>query len=168
MNGLLVQVEYRGAVPSRMRSVLRAANKAAFLEIGELWHKVMRPKHFTEEGARKYGYQKRKGEGESGRAFWRSYTGRKMRKFGHTRPLEWSGLSKTLTAMRDVRATSTGARVVMRANALNFRNPHSTINMRDELTRITPDEGELLIRKFDGRLHRIMNADTGRARRRLM
>jgi len=120
---------------------------------GERWHQTMRPQHFTRAGARKYGYLPRAGErGNERRNFRSSYTGRKLRRFGHTNPLVYTGLSMALTRPRDVRATAKGVRVVMNSPGFNRRNPRSRINMREELTRVTEEEANLLARLMEERL----------------
>ena len=147
-----VLIKYRGATPKMARREFNRIVKEAWGELGVLWHRKMRPKHFTKAGAQEYGYTPRKGEGGNiGRkGFAKSYTGRKLRRFGHARPLEYSGETKALTRVRDVRATSKGARVVMRANKLNFRNPHSRINMRREMTTVSKKEERHLVEVFNG------------------
>jgi len=119
-------------------------------ELGIYWHRKMRPKHFTNPGAREYGYTPR--QGERGRPhpkgkFYRTYTGRKLRQRGHTRPLVLTGESRALTRMRIVRADSKGVRIPIKANKLNYRYRGSPIHMRDEMTRISMRERQQLIRR---------------------
>lgn len=108
---------------------------------GEYWHHEIRPRHFTNAGSREYNYAPRSGEPGSGRAFKGSYTHRKLREFGHTRPLERTGESKAATARATIKATATakGARVLvrMRAPKLNYKNPKSRIDARAELVRVS-------------------------------
>lgn len=112
-------------------------------------HQFMR-KHFTIAGAREYGYKPRKGEGKTGRDFWRAYTGRKKKEKGHQRPLVWSGTSETLAKIRDVRATSKRATLIQHARGLNRRNPNSDIDMRDEIRTISEPEERVAV-QFAGR-----------------
>lgn len=141
---------------------LRRILKIAYARIGAKWHTEMRPLHFTNRATGRYGYDPRKGESGGGRQFKGSYTARKLKKFGHTKPLVWTGRSQLLTRIRDVRATSKGARVVMRAPALNFRSKGSTIDMREELTSVTTQEAGILGRKFAA----VMERSIGKIRTR--
>lgn len=151
---ILIEIKQQGKTPRALRKASTQARRDAFRAVGEHWHEKFRPVHFTHRGARKYGYKPRQGQRTAGepptttssrRRFASSYTGRKLRKWGHTRPLVYSGESEALTRFLDVRATSKGSRVVMRAPTLNLRSSPSAPNMREELTRITPDERSELI-----------------------
>lgn len=157
---VLIRVTERGAVPGVAKRELNTMLKAAWEETGVHWHRSMRPKHFTHAGAREYGYTPRKGErGAAGtKGFRQSYTGRKLKRFGHTLPLVYTGESRELTRIRDVRATSKGVRIVMNAPKLNFRSRHSTINMRDEMTRISAGEARELVAVLDAAYQRRLDA----------
>lgn len=139
MIGSIVLTE-RGATPRIAKRKQGQITKAMLAETAANHHAKFMHKHFTVAGGREYGYKPRKGEGKSGRDFWRSYTGRKKREKGHTRPLEFSGASKTLAKIRDVRATRNRARLVQHARGLNRRNPHSDIRMQDEIRAISEPE----------------------------
>jgi len=145
MPGILINIRYEGAVPGPNLSPGALSNilKKAWYEPGKNLHENFRPKHFTQEGAREYGYAPRRGEesGTSGKAFWRSYTGRKLKKFGHTLPLVYSGDLRDRTRIARIDSKADGVRVVLpQANKANFHNPKSNVNMREELTRISADE----------------------------
>ena len=93
-----------------------------------------------------YGYQKRKGEGASGKSFGRSYTGRKLRQFGHTYPLVYTGRSKRATRTAFITGSSRHVRVSMPAGNLLRKPPKTKINMQDEFTRISRKEHRQLTR----------------------
>lgn len=133
-------LKYRGATPKLAARVRNQVQKEGIEKSLSHWHAHMRPKHFTHEGAREYGYTPRQGERGSQHRFKGSYTQRKLQKFGHTRPLEFSGTSKALSANKNIKATSKGGRCKINAPALNFKHPNSTIVMRDEMTRVTRAE----------------------------
>ncbi|MGB0714271.1 MAG: hypothetical protein ACPGXK_00220 [Phycisphaerae bacterium] len=141
---IVFRVTQTGPMPREVRKQLPLIKKKAFMAAGRFWHRYFRPKHFTAKGAREYGYAPRKGERGSGRAFKGSYTARKLKRFGHTRPLVYTGESAQLARIMDVRGTSRGSRTVIHARGLNRRNPNSTINMRDEMTRISRGEVQRL------------------------
>lgn len=152
------RIRYHGAVPGVTlgKRELNNEKKGTWKKTGVYWHRKFREKHFTAAGAREYGYYARKGEkmAKGSKAYKRSYTGQKERQFGHTRPLEFSGASRQLTRIRDVRSTSKGVRVVLRAPTFNYRHPKSRINMRAEMTRVSLREADALIRDFDQGLER--------------
>jgi hypothetical protein len=142
MPAILVKVRYQGAVPGvtlTRREMNRVLEKAWF-QPGKNWAGNLRPKHFTKEGEQEYGYEPRSGEqqGASGKAFWRSYTGRKLKEKGHTLPLVWSGELRDKARTSCIEATSKGVRVFLsEANKAKFHNPKSKIDMRAELTRVS-------------------------------
>jgi hypothetical protein len=157
----VITITERGATPRILKSELNRVTRACLEQVANYWHRHFRAKHFTAAGAREYGYAKRRGEelGQGSKAFWHSYTGRKLRKYGHKRPLVLSGVSEALTLMRDVRVTGKRARVVLHAPALNFRNPYSQINMREEMMRVSEAEA----RTLTGRAGEVFEALVGRA-----
>lgn len=144
-------IQYKGAIPSELaKRELNAILRAGYHQLGVYWVANFRAKHFTNAGATEYGYTPRKGERGSGRAWKGSYTARKLKKFGHTRPLEWSGRSKERTRAARVQAYSANKKsrveIRMNATALNFKAKGSTINMRDEMTRLSKQENTILTR----------------------
>lgn len=144
---LAFRIDYEG-VPGMTRREWEHALQPGYRAMATSHHKDNLPRHFTTQGATKYGYTRRSGEGMLGRkGFWSSYTGKKLRMKGHMLPLMFSGRSKALTlGMRDIRMMRSGARLVIHARAFNFRNPHSRVDMRREITMITPDEADALVR----------------------
>ena len=137
-----------GATPGILKKHFNALTKKCWEAMGNYWHAHLREKHFTHAGATEYGYDKRQGErGSPGdKGFRRSYTGRKLRRFGHTYPLVWSGASRTLTRIRNVKSTKDGCRVVMNVPTLNFRKGKlgRGKTMREEMTTVSQRERELL------------------------
>jgi hypothetical protein len=152
------KIRYFGAVPmaSLSRADMKAIIQSAWVKVGELWHREMRPKHFTQAGAREYDYAPRSGEpgNPHPQGFWQSYTGRKQRYQRHTRPLEWSGELKELTRARRIDAKAFRKRSKMRvimpqARKANFRHPASEVNMREELTRVSEREVPELVEEHN-------------------
>lgn len=159
------KVHYTGFTPRPGETTQRqwnAVKRAAWTQTGIGWHEFLRPKHFTKEGAAEYGYAPRSGEtGRIKKNFWRSYTGRKQKKYGHTLPLVLSGELRDRSRTASISATATATQSVCRvrlpgANKANFRNPKSPANldMRDELTRISAAEGEQLAVDLDRHMQR--------------
>lgn len=155
------RVRSRGG-PKLMQRELNNVNRELMEELGWHWHRRIRPKHFRNSATTEYGYAPRAGERGSGRPWKGSYTYLKLRFYGHTRPLVLTGESEQATETSGrVEATATKtkaqAKVRMDAPALNFKNPKSRIDLRDELTRVSPrDEQDLthlarlrLPQKFD-------------------
>lgn len=156
------RVRQIGAMPRVLRRRLPEIQRQNWEETGIDWHHEFLPKHFTAAGATEYGYTPRQGERGSqdlaSRGFRRSYTGRKLKYKGHTRPLVYSGEAERLSRIRDVRATSKGVRVVLRANKLNWRNPRSQVRMNEEIRMISAGEAVTLTRRYDERLGQRLNA----------
>jgi hypothetical protein len=152
-----LQLTYRGYPPSKRQ--WNGYIKHVFERVGLEWHQQFYDHHFTHEGARDYGYIKRKGELQTDKKFGRSYTGRKKAKYGHTLPLRFSSLSYNLGKVAKVQATSKGGKVVL-PQGYNRKHPKTQINMRDEVTRVLPREMDHLRRIADLALQQ--QIDSGR------
>jgi hypothetical protein len=153
-----IVIRERGPTPKIAKRQLNHLTKQMLSETGAYYHAKYMDKHFTAAGAAEYGYAPRKGQksGISGKAFFRSYTGRKLKQKGHTRPLEWSGASRTLAGIRDVRANSKRARIVQHARGLNRRHPNSAVNMAKEIRTVSAAETRDLIGFAGGRFDHYM------------
>jgi len=116
-------------------SVFNWLVKGAWALTGATWHRDYSAKHFTAEGAREYRYQRRT----------RKYEDRKQRLKGHKDPLVFSGRSRRLARLADVRATPKGVRVVLHARQLNRRR-----HMRREMTYISHREKQALVKALRG------------------
>lgn len=159
---LRVTIRERGPVPRRLRAAYRAARKAAWHEAGTLFHVTMRDNRFTSAHGRKAGYAPRRGEsaGLTPGEFWRSYTGQKLKKWRHTRPLEWSGETRRRVRACAISTTSKGCRVAYSgASKLNFRPRGGNINMADEFRRLIPDEIQRLAARYDRALDAALRRD---------
>lgn len=147
------EIRERGPTPRGMKKRLNAHKKASWFEAALYYHQELRDKRFTHAHARRAGYTQRKP----------GYNRRKLRnpKIGHTRPLEFSG--RTRSAIRResrIANTSNGARVrYPGARVFNFRNPKSSVNMLIEFTTVLPDEAQQIADAFDQHLDRLLAAD---------
>lgn len=145
-----VTLTKRGPTPKLLARELNNINREAARTMGQLWHQRYFPKHFTQAGATEYGYVPRQGmPGRPGpRGFKRSYTGRKLAKYGHTHPLELTGESKERASHPRITATAkrgeAKVRVIMNAPGFNRRYPGSPIDMRKELTTVSQREAQEL------------------------
>lgn len=110
----------------------------------------MRDKRFTHAHARAAGYTPRS----------RKYERRKLKKHGHTYPLQFTGRTRREVRSARISTTSNGAKVAYAgARALNFRNPKSQVNAAIEFTTITQAEATTLAETFDRSLDRQLSAD---------
>jgi len=135
----LVKIKERGPVGRKMASSFRAALKESWNETGRSFAANNIPRRFTREHAKEANYSPRAGETmpRNSKMFLGSYTGRKIRKFGHSDPFVWSG--ETRRNARSARLTSTGKGVRVSlpdARKLNY-NPRYAA----EFVRITAREG---------------------------
>lgn len=148
-----IVIAKQGATPGILAKERNRIKKASFFKIGTYWHARFLQEHFKNSAFQRYAEVYRPRKGMSGnphpRGFKRSYTGQKLRRFGHTLPLVYTGESRRLARIRDVRATSRGNRVVIHARRFNMRSPHSRINMREEATIIIASEERKLGEVFD-------------------
>lgn len=166
-----ILIEYKGAVPSSIsRSEFnREILKPSWSMTGEYFHRKMLPLRFTKRGGKMLNYAPRRGEeaGGSFQDFRRSYTARKRRKFGHTKPLVYTGESESLAKIRDIRATSKGVRIVNHARGLNRKHPKSKVVMRDEVRRLADHEGVELTRFLGGQVERQLKAYRRQQKKRI-
>ena len=88
------------------------------------------------------------------KAFWGSYTGRKLRKFGHALPLVFTGQTRDRARMATIQVTTNRGQIRYSVNALNF-NPWT----RDEFISLTPAEVATLGQTFEGVYARIFDRD---------
>lgn len=169
-----ITLEPPGPPPGLTKSDYNAACAVAYADMGQRWHSAFLPRHFTHEGARRYRYTTRQGQGPlGGRRYAQSYTGRKQRYYGHTLPLVYTGTSRRRAMIQKIRANSRGVRVIIDAPALNFMPRGGRISMRDEVTRIADDEWRDLETVFERRLNeemqrRMANAEVARGIKREM
>lgn len=152
----------RKRVPRKMLTQHRRAASAAWLDTARLFIEQMVPSRFTEAHAREAGYVRRKGEllPPGSKAFKRSYTGRKLQKYGHTLPLVASGETRdNILSGVSAKATSGGVRIRFpAARKFNYRHPKSQIRMNEEFRRITHREAVQLGAHFDRVYDRLMQS----------
>ena len=148
---LVFKIKKTGTVT---RTLWNRAVKEALAEAGALWHGEMMPKHFTESGARLYRYDRRSAK----------YTKRKRQLFGHGLPLVFSGATRTLASIRDIRSTSKRTRVVINAPTLNRIPRGKRKTMREEMTTITTAERKRLVKRIDRSLQTSLNKISRAAR----
>jgi hypothetical protein len=130
----------------KQRQINNAVKSALFAMAGA-WHSRYLMQHFDETATEKYRYTKRKGQGmdPSSKAFRRSYWGIKHRQSkGRPRPLVKSGQGMLLAVAPKILGTSKEARAVL-PSKFNFRHPKSRVNMREEITRVLPEEAAELV-----------------------
>jgi hypothetical protein len=137
---------------------IRASLKTSWYNAGKFFHLNLRDKRFTKEHAMKAGYTLRKGEasGAGTKNFFRSYTGRKLKKFGHTRPLEFTGETRAAVRTASISSTSNGGKVSYPgAKKFNYKNPFSnpTMNLNLEFRKVLPDEADLIAKQINSEIN---------------
>jgi hypothetical protein len=109
-------------VAQMLPAQFNAASKAAWAAVGWKWFEDFVAKHFTSAGAEEYragnvagdpAYRARSGEGQSGKAFWRSYNGRKQRQLGQTLAMVFSGQTRDGAKRASIYSTRGGVRVAL-------------------------------------------------------
>jgi len=123
------------------RRAIRQELRKQFKNIGETWHEKHRRRHFSHFGARLYGYEPRR----------RSYNFRKRKRFGHTLPLVFTGVSRKLSQTKRIRVSNSGTperpqlsvHITMPIRVFNFKPRGSNVNMRQEFSTISRDELDL-------------------------
>jgi hypothetical protein len=147
----LVKVETKSDVPRKLRSMHTKATADSWQDTGQRFHTEYRDRRFKKAHATAAGYKPRSGERDNpgSKGFKRSYTGRKLRRYGHTRPLEKSGETRRAVSMATIRSTSVSVKAAYPgARKFNFRSQYTDINMADEFRRVLPTEATSLAQTF--------------------
>jgi len=151
-----IHIRYKGGAEFK-RSAINKVLQQAYAELGLHWFRQHLPKHFANRASSEYDYAPRQGERGSGanRKFSATYTGSKLKRYGHTRPLELTGASRRqATATAVVRSTSKSVRVSFPAGNLSFSHPSGRINMRREVEAISAADRYELGQIMDNALER--------------
>ncbi|MGA2032851.1 MAG: hypothetical protein ABSG68_11375 [Thermoguttaceae bacterium] len=142
--------------------------RQAWLNVGEHYHRVMTPKHFERPAKEEYDYAPRSGEvGSDQPNFWKGYAGWKQKHLPEGNlDLVLSGELRDCARLYRVEAVSTSSRSMCRiilpaAQKANLQNPHSKVNMREELTAVSAAEGEELAKVLDDGLRNVIEASVG-------
>jgi len=152
----LVKIQERGAVGRKMAAAFNAALKESWGETGRAFAANNIPRRFTREHAQEANYSPRAGENisRSSKLFWGSYTGRKVRKFGHNDPFVWSGETRRNARSARLTATGKGVRVSLPdARKLNY-NPRYAAEFVAITTREGVEVGVVLDKALDARLQK--------------
>lgn len=144
---------------------------AVWDKAGRTWHREYRPKHFTTAGAREYGYVPRSKGYMLRKA--KGYVAREKKggpgilMSGHQRPLVWTGISEKAAERLSLKSTSQGVTVHVPAPRLNWRPGGGTMNLADEMTRISEGEGRDITKFVEETLTRAMESQPGVTVRRI-
>lgn len=134
-----------GGVLGLSRKEVNDITKDSFYLVTKRWRQRYLPLHFGTRATQRYGYARRKGAQRARADAKRnrhggSYSARKYRAVGHTRPLEYSGEGKRQAlSQENIYATRTKG-VARLPRKFNWRNPKSQINMADEIRAVRPEE----------------------------
>jgi hypothetical protein len=152
-----ITIKERGPTPRGLRKAFNAASKSSWSATGLYFHERYRPNRFTVAHGKEAGYRPRQGDNlpYGSKEFWRSYVGRKLRKYNTRAPLVFTGRTKRLTQMARISATSNAASVrYSGANTLNFHP-----DLAAEFRKIIPKEARQLGRIYDSGLTRKLKED---------
>ena len=144
MSLIIAKITLRNIPNKRMA---RKAMKTAWHKIAGFWHRNYRPLHFLQSASRRYGYRRRTDK----------YNRAKLREHGHTIPLVWSGTTKALAAVRDIRSTSQSGKARIYGRALNLRPRGWPHKLGDEVKLTTVRERRVLAKVFVRHFERRMN-----------
>lgn len=126
--------------PELVAKEFRKIVKAQLQEIGKLWHKGFLPLHFARGARQRYNYAPRS----------KRYERRKLRKFGHTKPLVFTGrMERELKRRHQV--TGTGRSVKVRMKAPPYAKYHNKLR---EVTVTTQQEATVLAHELHDRVIR--------------
>ncbi len=121
------------------------------------WHAKIRPKHFTQAGADEYRYRDPSIK----------YQLRKLRKFGHERPMVFTGRGEKMAATGRITANKNRGRVIMDAPVFNFKPLGYDKPLREQLLRISPDDLTVLTRIMKKKFLSSVKSLKGKRKRRI-
>ena len=162
-------------VPDALEALLKPRRrqqimKRVYTAIGQRWGQEFLPQHFDAR-QKQYTLAKRAGQqtGLAPKEFWKSYTGRKKRKYGHTLALVWTGESKRRAQRFKVHAVgqgrNQGATVTVPTPTLN-RKPGG-LDMAAEVRQVLPSERANLAAYGQRTMQNILREMTRRNQRKL-
>lgn len=147
-----IDVIDRGPTPRGMKKVIGNAMKETWQEAAIEFHARFSDDRFTNRHATAAGYAPRS----------KNYTRRKLKEFGHTRPMEFSGTARRLS--RTANVTSTSKTATLRYPGLrvfNFKHPKQRADLREEFTKVLPEEAQHTARFYDVKLGQKLNSYSG-------
>lgn len=150
-----VAIRQRGTIGRGRKAAFGAASKESWYETALHFHANLRDRRFDPDHQEAAGFAKRKGEmlPRATKAFRRSYTGIKLRKYGHTRALEFTGDTRRKIRTASISSTANKGKAAYRgASKFSFRHPKSRIRMSDEFRRLLDSEITELANVFDAGL----------------
>ena len=122
--------------PKALAKQMRRERKAALAAAGLHWHAKIHPEHYTIAAEKRYGYQPRDID----------YTRKKAKRYGHRRPLVYTGATEIMTTLR-ARTTGTSRRVSVRMRGprylYQYRKDYRQPDKAAELT--TTDDRDIAI-----------------------
>ena len=132
-------IELRDLHPEASAKAMRNVNKEQLQETIRFWHEEYLPRHFESEGSRRYGYQRRTV----------AYNRRKLKRFGHQRPLELTGELKR-NVLRQIKVSGTSRKARGRlpgSQVANFnRGQGGRPDVRKEMLATTQNERRRMAR----------------------
>lgn len=145
------------------KSDYRRLGKQTFVAAGKRHRRRNLHHHFERRATQRYGYPQRKGERNPRRRG--TYSNRKLRLFGHIKPLVWSGELRrlTLNGIQYVRAVAkSGGEIVSKIRLprkANLKNPKSKVHPLEDLRRFHVSElhdlDQFVAEDFDRRISRL-------------
>jgi hypothetical protein len=136
----------------------KEASKAMWQMLGEFWHKLILPKHFTLEAKTEYGYQDRTAK----------YMRYKARRYGHQLPLVLTGhMQRDVERIRDVRPTGDSDKrmgavhIVLHGPSYlyMYRKDAGAADKGAELRAISEKDAKTLSEQADKFIHEIFKED---------
>jgi hypothetical protein len=122
-----------------MGKAFKEARTKAMKAVCDFWFQEIRPRHFTESAKSRYQYHART----------KKYEERKFKRFGHTRPLVYTGtMERVLAQSVTIKASSKRGEIQMAQTADNWLKGYISFRGKNgtgpdkwlELQRIPPDE----------------------------
>lgn len=151
--GLHVWFAFTGITAPKNKRAVNAVIKQTNEDLLWQWHTKYLPKHFTRAAYREYGYMPRQGEpgypflDSKGRkiGFKKSYTGRKLAKYGHTNPFVYTGRTMAM-ALNRANANVNPKKLSSNQASISFpigwadKTAHLGKYAAAEMTRVSPVE----------------------------
>jgi hypothetical protein len=171
------EVKYKGAVPRNAdigRRLWVQILQKAWSEVGFYFFDKFVHRHFEQGASQRYEYKKRAGEesGLSYKAFTRTYTGRKQKKFHHMQSMVWSGRTREGAKRATIYPLPRGEGVRIALPGIVHVNQYKPqrkkhgdsgppIDLREEILAITREEAEEAGKIHEAVVTRLFKEHTG-------
>lgn len=160
-----IAITYSGNTPMELKRNMMHIMRAVYSDMAATYRREVLPGHFQTTARQEYNYQPRSGEpGRTGKDFWRTYTGVKLRKRNTRSPLTYSGEMKRRAMNMYSTATTRGVRITVPGPSymmITTRRDGYVIDKAEELKSISTQDVQVITKAANDSFKRRVEAVHG-------